>query len=438
MSRFFPKQLVPLSWLLLPSILWSILLRSPTLCIDVLLLPLIEWWVPLALARVVRWAWVFVFCANLLADWNISPGTYLFYLQQALPFSPASVLVSLGVASIVMVWFGFRKDPLAGREQWRKPLFLAGCTLLVVKMLAAGEIVHAPVLRDYLRSSTLFFVRMQVLSHQFQDRTEVSATPDETFYSLVKQDGFHPSRAVLLVVESWGEQKDALPMIAGGVASQGFQVLKSGFTSYRGSTLSGELRELCSKYVLPSDGLFAQMADFHCAPRLLREKGYEVVGLHGYNQSFYARGAVWTGLGIKTRLFIDDLPAQPTCPGAFPGVCDENLIESGVRMLDAASKPTFLYMLTLSSHEPLAPAVLERRGAYFNDVPVVHPTQIVARRAISSLVADLKQRRNHVCTLVYVVGDHQPPSASAKGGIFEPGKVPYVIFSQDCPQPDAG
>jgi hypothetical protein len=40
--------------------------------------------------------------------------------------------------------------------------------------------------------------------------------------------------------------------------------------------------------------------------------------------------------------------------------------------------------------------------------------------------------------MIYVVGDHQPPSAAAKGGIFEAGKVPYLVFSQDCPAQVAG
>jgi phosphoglycerol transferase MdoB-like AlkP superfamily enzyme len=102
-------------------------------------------------------------------------------------------------------------------------------------------------------------------------------------------------------------------------------------------------------------------------------------------------------------------------------------------MLDAAAKPTFVYMLTLSSHEPLDPAVLAMRGKYFNEIKVVHPTQIVTRRAISALVSRLEERANSPCTLIYIVGDHQPPTASAQGNLFAPGKVPYLAFTQSCP-----
>jgi hypothetical protein len=44
----------------------------------------------------------------------------------------------------------------------------------------------------------------------------------------------------------------------------------------------------------------------------------------------------------------------------------------------------------------------------------------------------LEKRHTSGCTLVYIAGDHQPPSASAQGGIFEPGKVPYLAFTQNC------
>jgi phosphoglycerol transferase MdoB-like AlkP superfamily enzyme len=236
-----------------------------------------------------------------------------------------------------------------------------------------------------------------------------------------------------MLVESWGETRDGLAAIAGEIQNRGFQTVKYGFASYRGATLSGEFRELCAKYVQPSDGLLDEVANLHCAPRYLRDRGYQVMGVHGYQASFYARSTFWTRFGIDNQVFGDKFESQPTCPGPFPGVCDENLIRTSIDMLDNSAKPSFVYMLTLSSHEPLDPRALEARAKHFNEIKVVHPTQIVTRRAISALMVRLEARHGAACTLVYIVGDHQPPSASARGNIFEPGKVPYVAFKQSCP-----
>jgi hypothetical protein len=236
-----------------------------------------------------------------------------------------------------------------------------------------------------------------------------------------------------MLVESWGERSDALDKMAEEISARGFHVIKHGFTTYRGSTLSGEFRELCAKYLQPSDGLIDEVKNLQCAPRYMHERQYSVIGMHGYEKAFYARSTFWSRFGVEQQVFGNELRTLPQCPGPFPGTCDENLIGYGIDRLDASNTPTFLYMLTLSSHEPLDPESSSQRGRYFNDIDVAHPTQIVTRRAISELIEKLQNRKSRACTLAYIVGDHQPPSASSKGGIFEPGKVPYLVFSINCP-----
>jgi phosphoglycerol transferase MdoB-like AlkP superfamily enzyme len=236
-----------------------------------------------------------------------------------------------------------------------------------------------------------------------------------------------------MLVESWGEKADTLDAMGRDIRTQGFQRVFYGFTSYRGATLSGEFRELCGRYVQLTDGLVQAAKDLECAPQYLSNKGYQTIGVHGYQASFYARDTFWARFGIKNQIFADKLRDQSQCAGAFPGVCDENLIRKSLDVLDGAAKPAFVYILTLSSHEPLDPAALESRGRYFNELRIDHPTQVVTRRAISALVARLQERHAAGCTLVYLAGDHQPPSASAQGNIFMPGKVPYLTFTQNCP-----
>lgn len=433
MLSSFRLRIVPLAWLLVPTLLWSLFLHSLTLCVDPLLFPAIERRLPRKAVILIRVVWFAVFAVTLLWAWNIGPGSYLFYLREALPYTPKSILVPLGIAVALFIWFAFAPDiaqRMGRRNVW---VVSVGVMLFTLKALAGSGIVHASALRQHVKSPVLGAAQMLFASAGEDWNESVAETPEKTFYSVVKRENFLPAQVVLMLVESWGETQGTLDAIARDIKSRNFQTVKYGFASYRGSTLSGEFRELCSKYIQPSDHSMREMAHLQCAPRYFRDKNYQVIGVHGYESSFYARGMFWARFGIDNQMFSERFQKQRQCPGPFPGVCDEDLISKSIDMLDNAEKPTFLYILTLSSHEPMVPAALDHRGKYFDEVQVQHPTQIATRRAISAMVSSLEARRSAACTLVYIVGDHQPPSASVQGNIFEPGKVPYLTFTRNCP-----
>lgn len=427
------SRFLPIIWLLIPTLLWSLFLHNLALCIDPFFLPIIERRLPAKLAFLGRLLWVVVFAITLLLAWNIGPGTYLFYLHVALPSTPDLILVALGFAVILLIWFLCASNTPQAKMRWHVWAFAAGGILLVAKVAAMTGAFHAPVARQYIKSPVMGNAHLFLSNIGANSNRASAETPDNTFYSFIKKQSAPPSRIILMLVESWGEKPDALAAMAGDIRNLGFKVVKYGFTSYRGSTLSGEFRELCSKYVQLSDELIDEMRDLQCAPEYLHGKGYAVTGVHGYRGAFYARSTFWTRFGIKNQIFSDSFQDEPECPGPFPGVCDENLIRKSVDILDNSAKPSFVYALTLSSHEPIDPAAMDHHGKYFNEIEVAHPTQVVTRRAISTLLTRLEQHGRSDCTLVYITGDHQPPSASARGGIFESGQVPYLAFTQNCP-----
>jgi hypothetical protein len=433
MLNFSRSRIIPVIWLLVPTLLWSLFLHNLALCIDPLFFPVIERHVPPKFAFFGRLLWVLVFIITLLLAWNIGPGTYLFYLHLALPSTPKFVLAGLGFAVVLLIWFSCVSDTPQTKRRWHVWAFSVGVILLVAKVLVLMGVIYAPVVHQDIKSPIMGNAHL-LLSNVGTNSSKTSVeTPENTFYSFIKKQSAPPARVVLMLVESWGEKQDSLAAMAGDIQSQGFQIVKYGFTFYRGSTLSGEFRELCSKYVQPSDELLDEMKNLRCAPQYLYDKGYQVTGVHGYHASFYARSTFWARFGIKNQVFNQSFQDEPQCPGPFPGVCDESLIRKSIDILDSAVKPAFVYILTLSSHEPIDPAAMDHRGKYFNEIKVAHPTQVITRRAISTLLTRLEQHGRPNCTLVYITGDHQPPSASARGGIFEPGKVPYLAFTQHCP-----
>jgi len=434
MFRPARSRILSLLWLSVPTLLWSLSLRIPVLCIDPLLLPVIDRYFPPRLVVCCRLIWVITFAMTLLMAWNIFPHTYLFYLREALPFTPRFVLGGLVIALAVLIWFSLLSNVLHRMGPSYKWIGFVGVILFVMKISAVLDVVNAPFIQQRIKSPTLASAHLLVSSLETNESAAgITKTPENTFYSFVRRQNRLPAQIVLMVVESWGEKRDTLAAMVGDIQNNGFQVKKYGFTSYLGSTLSGEFRELCSKYIQPSDEMMSAMGNLSCAPKYFDDQGYQVIGVHGYEAAFYARSTFWNRFGIKNQVFGDKFKSDPQCPGPFPAVCDESLIRRSIDMLDNSAKPTVLYILTISSHEPVEPAALEHQGRYFSEVKVDHPTQIVARRAISALMERLLARRTSGCTLAYIVGDHQPPSASAQGDIFGAGEVPYVAFTQNCP-----
>jgi hypothetical protein len=424
-------KIFALAWLFAPSVIWTFGLHAWTLCGDPFILQAVDRRLNPKVALLLRVLWVVFFAIALLQSWNISPGTYSFYFREALPYSPTAVLVSLGGGALLLISFALCLRTATLPKALSNLLVQAGLLLLIGKLIIVS-FGFAPYIQQYVRFPSVTVARLGIKTLKPNSSAIAVSTPEATFNAFVRRGETLPKKIVLMIVESWAEAPTALSQIAAGIASEGFPVIRSGFTTYKGGTLSGEFRELCSEYLLPADGLREASARYNCAPRMLKQMGYDVLGVHGYNKSFYARDTFWQRFGFTRSIFREQFPPAVFCPGAFDGVCDDELIHRGVGLLTADENPRFVYMLTLSSHEPLAQKIFARHAAYLNAVATVHPTQVIARRAISDLMAELKGKKNSGCTLVHVVGDHQPRTGLVGSMEFPSYKVPYVSFLYNC------
>lgn len=262
------------------------------------------------------------------------------------------------------------------------------------------------------------------------EKNFLGKTTEPTFLNHIKDIEKMPQKMVLLVVESWGESQASLVSVKKRLQRDGVRVLETGFTDYHGSTMQGEIRELCSQYIrLNSDTNFSSVAD-NCAPAYMKKIGYEVFGVHGYQKMFYARDTIWKHLGVDNAYFQPEMRQLNTCPGPFAGICDEDMITYSIDLIRNKDK-AFLYMLSLSSHEPVASSMLEAPTQYFRDIDAIGDSQIVARNAIGSMVATLSRSADLGCTEAYIVGDHQPPSA-INSEQLPANQVPYMRMSFHC------
>lgn len=421
-----------LAWVAIPSLIYSLIVHNPVICIDPFLVQWIERMLPRRLGITLRMGWLFSFCIALLSAWNIAPGSYLFYLNEALPFTPINVLANLAIVAVLVVCLQFYRGVQYKSSRFSQAMVLTGLVLLGMKTIAGLGLVDATWVRQNLKSPAVALARSLVHMHGSRE-APINGTPASTFNAFIRRAPPLPPKIVLMLVESWGERPATLRQIGATVQSRHLQLIGSGFTTYRGSTLSGEFRELCSRYLSPSDELKNESVRFDCAPAFLRGQGYRTFGLHGYQKEFYARSTFWDRFGIANQLFTHDLPGLERCPGAFEGICDTALIERGIALLNRDAGPSFVYMLTLTGHEPLDPGVLLQPAGIFGAIEVAHPTQVVSRRAISALVLALEREPERPCTLVYIAGDHQPPSASSQSGIFQNNQAPFLAFTHNCP-----
>lgn len=417
-------------WMLLPSLIWSFAFGSIYVCVEPLFFPYLEKrfksWVSFA----IKFVWIFIFLVSILSNWNIRPSSYEFYLFTVLGNSPAPILIICFLFFLVMFFFlysdAYRKTSLG----FRRIEFFIGIFLISLKGILLVLNVGVSEVRNKIITPSPFAIKTLISDNFFNKENSLGKTSEPTFLNHVKSESSMPAKMVLMIVESWGESHGSLVAVEKKLKSRGVKVLKSGFTDYHGSTMQGEIRELCSEYIqFDASTNFSAMAD-SCAPAYMKNKGYEVFGVHGYQKMFYARDSVWKSLGIDHAYFQPELSKLKTCPGPFRGICDEDMINFGVDLIRQQDM-AFLYMLSLSSHEPIASGMPEASVQYFQDMEKIGDSQLVARNAIGFLVDTLSASTELGCTEAYVVGDHQPPSAVNSGQLSE-GLVPYIRMSFHC------
>lgn len=419
-----------LLWMMLPSMIWSIAFGNIYVCIEPLFFPYLQHRITSKFSFLIKLVWVFAFLISILSKWNIRPDSYYFYLFVVLAGAPLSVLLTCLVFCVVMSGFLFSNFYTNTSFKFKKYFFLFGIFLIFLKFVfSIGD--YAPsFIRGAIITPSPFAIKTLLVYNSFQEKNFLGITEGPTFLNYVKNAEKLPKKMVLLIVESWGESEASLTSIKKKLLLDGIKVTGAGFSHYHGSTLQGEIRELCSQYIrLDSTTNLAAMVN-NCAPVYMKKNGYEVIAVHGYDGMFYARDTVWKRLGIDHSYFQSDMSALKLCPGPFLGICDAEMIAYGINLMRKKDK-IFLYMLSISSHEPVAFSMVGKQTRYFEAIASIGNSQIIARNAVGSLVEVLRKHTDLGCTEVYVVGDHQAPS-EVNNGRFPENQVPYLRMSFHC------
>jgi hypothetical protein len=202
----------------------------------------------------------------------------------------------------------------------------------------------------------------------------------------------------------------------------------TGDTTYYGSTTAAEMRELCDTRE-PYQAIL-EGKSLACLPELAATRGHRTVAFHNFTKTFFERLDWYPRIGFQKSVFGEDMTEVPRrrCGGPFKGICDVDVVTLIARELQSATKPTFAYWLTLSTHVPIAPRQGTPRlgcegGGPVGQVEVCYMMELWVDlfKALVDLTADIPP------TDILIVGDHAPPLWSKTGrGLFEPGKVPWI------------
>lgn len=316
---------------------------------------------------------------------------------------------------------------------------------LVLNPLAPPLYPHgrAVVLGDLLDHTIIPAVAMGTEFRGFTEQPIPSATAP-LFEALDNGEPL-PRRIVLAVMESWGVFHDP-KLNAFALAGLDTAHLADGYTVERGrlpafgSTVNGEMRELCAGRTVSVRPDTALVPVETCLPNRLRDRGYRTIGLHGFRRDFFNRQEWWPALGLDRVMFQEEMTAalSPSrrCGSMLVGLCDTDAVRLIGTLLDArspeASGSEFVYWLSLNAHSPYRRPPDAGEATHPCEAPGSEmPREICYyslwnQRALGAL-SDLAAREAGRDVAWIIVGDHPPifPTDDLKRRVLQ-DSVPWI------------
>lgn len=296
-----------------------------------------------------------------------------------------------------------------------------------------------------LANSTLNNVRIAVTTHMQGHASNYSEPADsatiETGLLLPVEAG--NQHIVLIVVESLGQLNDDALMRYQMEELTDLGTLPNvrvtaGSVDFHGSTVPGELRELCGirMLVVRPDPKAIPVSD--CLPALFHRQNYQTTAVHGFTGALFSRNIWYQALGFDDVLFAAQLKntfsVTERCGLAFHGYCDVSIWKFIESRLGTSSNPQFsqfIYWLTLTTHLPVEPAS-KKELANCSMFP-----QLESAPKACALISDLKDLFKTIAnsvlagnlknTKIVLVGDHSPPFLTDDArALFSQTALPHI------------
>ncbi len=150
--------------------------------------------------------------------------------------------------------------------------------------------------------------------------------------------------------------------------------------------------------------------DFTGLPKIMANNGYSTFAYHGFNRNFWNRDTALESLGYQKFYAADNYPKGEKIN---LGLNDGDFLSKTAEYIKKQSKPSFSYVITLTSHVPFDTSSTTRNsvvsagnypylvGGYLENINYVD-------RVLGDFFSKLKSEELYDDSLIIVYGDHTP------------------------------
>lgn len=206
-------------------------------------------------------------------------------------------------------------------------------------------------------SQTELYTELQNSVFFKETKVKTSFSPSKFDRVVSKLDKPLNDKILFIIVESLGAasntnlQKKILEPLHQQKSS--FNYYNSGFFKAPTFTVGAEIKELCAKDMRGFGLSLVPESKFPiCLPKVLANKGYQTIALHGASGKLYDRFSWYKKAGFKKVILSENLLEEKRC-SPFNGICDDEIFPI-IKSYFKSDRPAFFYWMTLTSHAPYA------------------------------------------------------------------------------------
>jgi hypothetical protein len=334
--------------------------------------------------------------------------------------------------------------PLRSPEYALAGAVMAVILILIVRLTPRVERFHSR--KQFLAAGVaiLLFGLLDSSLAQTQWSGLKAPVPGRSVDSAVKQTGFTPAAAqgrhvLVIMVEALGKpvgapERELFEADWNRANWRSRYAVQTGSTRFEGSTIYGELREMCGT---TTHYEYFDFSKADCLPKRFAQAGYETTSMHSFDSGLFERTTWYPKTGFKTMMFDEELAkaGAGACEGVFPGRCDVDVAKLVKQRLSEADKPQFIYWLTLNSHSPvIADGTLGTNDCTLGTQEWRYALPVVCRlfevhHTLANSIDRLVMAPDLPPVDILIIGDHRPPMFDRQANArFDQDHVPWVYL----------
>lgn len=377
-----------------------------------------------AIADLVHWQMLFYFVDVLIAIISLGHIKRLFkWLGERYDLSKSDYISPIGISVVILIsfWVAIMN---VGYDKLAEVIDRGYDTVSTSQyygIMMAHTIDVARFIKE--ETSNLSVTEEANLSKWVKDNKPVQVTSD--------LNGVAKGKNVILIqVESLGgfvvdqkvNNKEVTPNLNKLVASSQY-FPNDRFLIGGGHSSDSDFVANTSYYPLTDASAFVLYGrdDFTSLPKVLTSNGYNSTAYHGYNRNFWNRDIAISSLGYQKFYAADNYKK-----GAMInlGLNDGDFLSETADYIKKQPKPSFSYVITLSSHVPFATTDKTRdlglkSSDYPNQVGDYLETINYTDRMLGEFFEKLKSADLYDDSLIVVYGDHVPVLSKFTAGSIQ-------------------